>query len=168
MTAVLEGHDALVALPTGFGKSLTYQVPAMLFDRLTIVVSPLIALMADQERALKSRGVPVAVSPESFRMGAPELVAKLRRFRDEGARRLAVVAEYAKSDECRSVFLRRYFGEDNPPRCGTCDRCRARIAAPVRAGVPRGIPRGDRRRTHARPSRAAYSRLQPEAHRHAR
>src|SRR5262245_11849402 len=57
--ALLEGRDALVALPTGFGKSLIYQVPAMLLDRPTIVVSPLIALMADQERALKSRGVPV-------------------------------------------------------------------------------------------------------------
>lgn len=52
-------ETALVALPTGFGKSLIYQVPAMILERPTIVVSPLIALMADQERALKSRGVPV-------------------------------------------------------------------------------------------------------------
>src|SRR5882757_6114342 len=59
MVAVLEGRDALVALPTGFGKSLIYQVPAMLLERPTIVVSPLIALMADQEQALKRRGVPV-------------------------------------------------------------------------------------------------------------
>src|SRR6516225_6746624 len=61
MVAILEGRDALVALPTGFGKSLIYQVPAMILDRPTIVVSPLIALMADQERALKSHGVPVVV-----------------------------------------------------------------------------------------------------------
>ena len=54
MLAVLNGRDALVALPTGFGKSLIYQVPAMMFERPTIVISPLIALMADQERALKS------------------------------------------------------------------------------------------------------------------
>jgi ATP-dependent DNA helicase RecQ len=59
MLAVLNGRDALVALPTGFGKSLIYQVPAMIFDRPTIVISPLIALMADQERALKRCGVPV-------------------------------------------------------------------------------------------------------------
>src|SRR5204863_5250262 len=59
MVAVLEGRDALVALPTGFGKSLIYQVPAMIFDRPTIVISPLIALMADQERALKKCSVPV-------------------------------------------------------------------------------------------------------------
>src|SRR5688572_21824405 len=59
MLAVLEGHDALATLPTGFGKSLIYQVPAMILERPTIVISPLIALMADQERALRSRGVPV-------------------------------------------------------------------------------------------------------------
>src|SRR5262252_10492178 len=59
MLAVLNGRDALVALPTGFGKSLIYQVPAMIFDRPTIVVSPLIALMADQENALRRCGVPV-------------------------------------------------------------------------------------------------------------
>ena len=59
MLALLGGRDALVALPTGYGKSLIYQVPAMMVKRPTIVVSPLIALMADQERALKKRGVPV-------------------------------------------------------------------------------------------------------------
>ncbi len=59
MVAILEGRDALAALPTGFGKSLIYQVPAMILERPTIVVSPLIALMADQERALETRGVPV-------------------------------------------------------------------------------------------------------------
>ena len=59
MLAVLNGRDALVALPTGFGKSLIYQVPAMILERPTIVISPLIALMADQEHALKRCGVPV-------------------------------------------------------------------------------------------------------------
>src|SRR5262249_28780212 len=59
MPAVLAGRDALAALPTGFGKSLIYQVPAVMLERPTIVISPLIALMADQESALKNRGVPV-------------------------------------------------------------------------------------------------------------
>jgi ATP-dependent DNA helicase RecQ len=57
--AVLAGQDVLAVLPTGFGKSLIYQVPAVLFDRPTIVVSPLIALMQDQEQALRSKRVPV-------------------------------------------------------------------------------------------------------------
>ncbi|MHB8874338.1 MAG: RecQ family ATP-dependent DNA helicase [Myxococcaceae bacterium] len=59
MGALLAGRDTLVVLPTGYGKSLIYQVPALLVARPTVVVSPLIALMADQERALARRGVPV-------------------------------------------------------------------------------------------------------------
>src|SRR5262249_44612493 len=58
MVAVLKGRDAVAMLPTGFGKSLIYQIPALILERPTIVISPLIALMADQERALRSRGVP--------------------------------------------------------------------------------------------------------------
>ena len=56
----LSSTDAtrFVSLPTGFGKSLIYQVPAMIVERPTIVISPLIALMTDQERALEKRGVP--------------------------------------------------------------------------------------------------------------
>jgi ATP-dependent DNA helicase RecQ len=59
MAGVIAGQDTLVVLPTGFGKSLIYQVPALLLDRPTIVVSPLIALMVDQQTALQKRGVPV-------------------------------------------------------------------------------------------------------------
>ena len=59
MNAVLEGKDTIVVLPTGYGKSLIYQVPAMLINRPTIVISPLIALMRDQERGLRAKGVPV-------------------------------------------------------------------------------------------------------------
>jgi ATP-dependent DNA helicase RecQ len=75
--------------------------------------------------------ITVAVAPERFRAGVRDLVAKLKTFRYESERRLRFVADYAESEECRSVFLRRYFGEDHPPRCGTCDRCRA-IHAPAR------------------------------------
>jgi ATP-dependent DNA helicase RecQ len=55
--AVLAGHDALVVLPTGAGKSLIYQLPALLLPGLTIVVSPLIALMKDQTDKLDELGV---------------------------------------------------------------------------------------------------------------
>src|SRR5436190_11062388 len=61
MRAALEGRDALVVLPTGGGKSLCYQAPALLRDGLTVVVSPLISLMQDQIDALRECGVPAGM-----------------------------------------------------------------------------------------------------------
>src|SRR5256885_1590245 len=55
--AALAGRDVLVVMPTGSGKSLCYQLPALLRDDLTLVVSPLVALMQDQVDALRARGV---------------------------------------------------------------------------------------------------------------
>ena len=60
MTAVLQRRDSLVVLPTGGGKSLCYQVPALLRDGLTVVVSPLISLMKDQVDGLTTSGVAAA------------------------------------------------------------------------------------------------------------
>lgn len=57
VSAVLSGCDALAVMPTGAGKSICYQVPAMVLSGLTIVVSPLVSLMADQVRSLKEVGV---------------------------------------------------------------------------------------------------------------
>jgi len=58
--AILAGRDLFAAMPTGGGKSLCYQIPALLFDGLTVVVSPLIALMKDQVDAALSLGIPAA------------------------------------------------------------------------------------------------------------
>jgi ATP-dependent DNA helicase RecQ len=58
--AVLAGRDALIVLPTGGGKSLCFQVPALLRGGLTVVISPLISLMKDQVDALERRGLPAA------------------------------------------------------------------------------------------------------------
>lgn len=56
--AMLADRDVLAVMPTGAGKSICYQVPALLAERPTLVVSPLIALMEDQVGALRARGVP--------------------------------------------------------------------------------------------------------------
>jgi RecQ family ATP-dependent DNA helicase len=58
--AVLSGRPTIAILPTGGGKSLCYQLPALLLDGTTIVVSPLLALMKDQVDALRARGIPAA------------------------------------------------------------------------------------------------------------
>jgi ATP-dependent DNA helicase RecQ len=63
------GRDTFAVLPTGYGKSLLYQVRALMLPRPTIVISPLIALMADQERAMKRRGLPVIRLDSSLRVG---------------------------------------------------------------------------------------------------
>ena len=58
--AVLEGRDALVLMPTGGGKSLCYQIPGLVLPGVSVVVSPLIALMQDQVAALKQLGIQAA------------------------------------------------------------------------------------------------------------
>jgi ATP-dependent DNA helicase RecQ len=60
VAAVLEGRDVLAVMPTGSGKSLCYQLPALLGDGLTVVVSPLIALMRNQVAQLRGYGIAAA------------------------------------------------------------------------------------------------------------
>ncbi|HLR25141.1 MAG TPA: DEAD/DEAH box helicase, partial [Fodinibius sp.] len=57
IASVLQRRNTMVLFPTGGGKSLCYQVPAMVFEGLTVVISPLIALMQDQVQQLNERGV---------------------------------------------------------------------------------------------------------------
>lgn len=76
---VLSGRDTLAVMPTGGGKSLCYQVPALLFPGLTIVVTPLIALMQDQVAALESSGVEALFLNSSLDRDAyRENVARIR------------------------------------------------------------------------------------------
>ena len=87
--ALLAGRSALAVFPTGSGKSLCYQLPALLLEGVTVVVSPLIALMKDQIDALDAIGVPAARIDSSLALDElREVSARLRR----GELRLLYVA----------------------------------------------------------------------------
>src|SRR5262245_37492685 len=87
--AVLAGHDVIVVMPTGGGKSLCYQLPALLFPGVTLVISPLIALMKDQVDALNARDIPATYINSS--LSYDDLLARLRGMA-RGEYRLVYVA----------------------------------------------------------------------------
>ena len=80
VTSVLAGRDTLVVLPTGGGKSVCYQVPALLLPGITVVVSPLISLMKDQVDALTARGIPATFVNSTLSQGeVSERMARVSR-----------------------------------------------------------------------------------------
>jgi ATP-dependent DNA helicase RecQ len=91
VAAVLEGRDALVVLPTGGGKSVCFQVPALLRDGLTVVISPLISLMKDQVDALAARGIPAAFVNSTLTAG--EVADRFAQVRDGTLKLLYVAPE---------------------------------------------------------------------------
>jgi ATP-dependent DNA helicase RecQ len=93
--AVLAGKDVVVVMPTGSGKSLCYQLPAMILDGVTVVVSPLIALMKDQVDALRARGLPATFVNSSI----PEAE---QRARIESLRRREHKLVYVAPERFRS------------------------------------------------------------------
>src|SRR3982751_1093847 len=88
---VLQKKDCLVLMPTGGGKSLCYQIPALMLDGLTVVISPLISLMKDQVDALKAVGVEANFlnSTQTSR----EQVEVFRSIREEKLKLLYVAPE---------------------------------------------------------------------------
>jgi ATP-dependent DNA helicase RecQ len=91
INAVLSRRDAVIVLPTGGGKSICFQVPALCFEKLTVVVSPLISLMADQVQALERRGV--AATFLNSTLPTDEARARVERIRRREARLLYVAPE---------------------------------------------------------------------------
>lgn len=89
VSAVLAGRDTLVILPTGGGKSLCYQVPALLLEGLTVVISPLISLMKDQVDALVARGI--AATYVNSTLSAAEVSARMAAV-ERGEMRMLYVA----------------------------------------------------------------------------
>ncbi|MDF3012637.1 MAG: helicase [Cellvibrio sp.] len=94
--ALLHGHSALAVFPTGGGKSLCYQLPALLFDGLTLVVSPLIALMKDQVDALQTLGIKAARLDSS--LGKDEAQTIYTSLQDGSLKLLYVSPERLKNE----------------------------------------------------------------------
>jgi ATP-dependent DNA helicase RecQ len=102
--AVLAGRDVLLTMPTGGGKSLCYQLPALLLDGLTLVVSPLIALMQDQVDALRAKQIPAAFVNSS--LSAAERRERLEAAAAGELKLLYVTPERFRSADFRSALPR--------------------------------------------------------------
>ncbi|HET9068082.1 MAG TPA: RecQ family ATP-dependent DNA helicase, partial [Amaricoccus sp.] len=104
VAAVTAGRDVLAIMPTGGGKSLCYQLPALARDGVTLVVSPLIALMRDQVRALKAAGVSAgALTSQSDGAEMEETFAAL----DEGRLKLLYMAPERLAAAGTATLLKR-------------------------------------------------------------
>lgn len=105
--ALLDGRDALCIMPTGAGKSMCYQIPALLFDGVTIVVSPLISLMKDQVGSLVQSGVPAAYINSS--LSYPQFLRVLSNV-EHGKYKIIYVAPerlltYGFLDTCKKIKI---------------------------------------------------------------
>ena len=109
----LSGRDALVVLPTGGGKSLCFQIPALIRDGLTVVVSPLISLMKDQVDALRGYGIAAAALNSSHSAGYQEQTMKQAR---SGELKLLYLAPERLLSPTTLDFLRQ-----NPPAAFAID-----------------------------------------------
>ncbi|HZC35270.1 MAG TPA: RecQ family ATP-dependent DNA helicase, partial [Chthoniobacterales bacterium] len=89
ISEILSGNDVFVVMPTGGGKSLCYQLPAVLMDGVTIVVSPLVSLMKDQVDALVARAISATLINSTI--SGPEQQDRIRRMRT-GEYRIVYIA----------------------------------------------------------------------------
>ncbi len=100
ITSLLQAQDTLGIMPTGGGKSICYQVPALLMPGVTLVISPLISLMKDQVDALHSLGIPAAYINST--LGVKEVEQRLRDAMQGKIKLLYIAPERLESERFRS------------------------------------------------------------------
>ena len=157
ITAILSGKDTFTSMPTGGGKSLCYQIPGLMFDGLTIVISPLIALMKDQVDDALSKGIPAAFLNSTLGSGEISKIYS-RLYRNEikllyiSPERLAVEGYLEKLQKMNVAFFAideahclSEWGHDFPSRLS--------LSSPYPGHLPRctnssfyrnGYPKGSR------------------------
>ena len=94
--AILDGENVFAVFPTGHGKSLCYQLPALMLDGITVVVSPLISLMKDQVEGLRDQGIE-AVSLINSTLAYEEYQSELARLRRDEVKLLYISPERLRS-----------------------------------------------------------------------
>ncbi len=85
-------------------------------------------------------------SPAELIEGTRDLARRFENLKEQDEKRLLAMQAYATSEECRGQFIRRWFGEQDPPECGRCDRCRAETAAHAEPEPDRDDGKWKRRR----------------------
>ncbi len=174
--ALLDGRDLLCILPTGAGKSLCWQLPALMMDELTVVISPLIVLMHDQVRHLRERGIP-SVHLDSL-MTPAERADALNQLTRGQAKIAFLAPERLNHPEIHALCQQRPPGDGRRGRSALRGAMGRRIPPVISAdwavcGVtspPPGAVRHDRNRRQAVATRhcAVAGAAASEAHRHAR
>ena len=112
---ILDGRDTLAVMPTGGGKSLCYQIPALIFDGITVVVSPLISLMQDQVGALLENGVSAVFLNSTLNL--EEYKKTVRAIKDGKAKLLYLSPEALATERVKSILSE----ADIPVSCVTID-----------------------------------------------
>ncbi len=107
IAAVLEGRDTVAVLPTGAGKSICYQVPALVLEGMALVISPLIALMRDQVEGLRRRGIAAAALHSGLSPAQQEEVV-------QAAKSGRIKLLYVAPERLRSKRFREWI-EHHPP-----------------------------------------------------
>lgn len=104
MRSLVAAHDTCVIMPTGGGKSLCYQLPALVLGKTAVVISPLIALMQDQAAQLAQMGIPAAVLNST--MSSSDQFRVMKKARDGEYRLLYLSPERLAREDTRTWLTR--------------------------------------------------------------
>lgn len=154
ISSVLAAYAAEGREPDMEALTLAAQLNERQAKALLVVLEEAELLKLDEER------IQIVVPPDEFEEQARALATRFVTLRTQDARRLDRIAEYAGSRECRAVFLRRYFGEEDGTPCGLCDNCRGAVERPATFYQPIARPERPKRKRRKRKKRRGQGKAQ--------